>query len=140
MALEKPLGTDLESSREINDAVAAAFPEDRTFRIDHYLGKETVQNLLALRFANSMFEPLWNSAHIDHVQITVAETVGLEGRGDYYDGAGRASRHGPEPHAAAARAGGDGAADRFRRDRGARREGQGAALASPDHGRRRRGA
>ena len=64
------------------------FPEERTFRIDHYLGKETVQNLLALRFANSMFEPLWNSAHIDHVQITVAETVGLEERGDYYDGAG----------------------------------------------------
>ena len=88
MALEKPLGTDLESSREINDAVAAAFPEDRTFRIDHYLGKETVQNLLALRFANSMFEPLWNSAHIDNVQITVAETVGLEGRGDYYESAG----------------------------------------------------
>jgi glucose-6-phosphate 1-dehydrogenase len=88
MALEKPLGTDLDSSREINDAVASAFPEDRTFRIDHYLGKETVQNLLALRFANSMFEPLWNAAHIDHIQITVAETIGLEGRGDYYDGAG----------------------------------------------------
>ena len=88
MALEKPLGVDLESSREINDAVAAAFPEDRTFRIDHYLGKETVQNLLALRFANSMFEPLWNATHIDHVQITVAETIGLEGRGDYYDQAG----------------------------------------------------
>ena len=88
MALEKPLGTDLESSREINDAVAAAFPEDRIFRIDHYLGKETVQNILALRFANLMFEPLWNSAHIDHVQITVAETIGLEGRGDYYDGSG----------------------------------------------------
>jgi glucose-6-phosphate 1-dehydrogenase len=88
LALEKPLGSDLGSSREINDSVAAAFPEERTFRIDHYLGKETVQNLLALRFANSMFEPLWNSAHIDHVQITVAETVGLEGRGGYYDGAG----------------------------------------------------
>ncbi len=88
MALEKPLGSDLESSREINDAVASAFPEDRTFRIDHYLGKETVQNLLALRFANVMFEPLWNSAHIDHVQITVAETIGLEGRGDYYDQSG----------------------------------------------------
>jgi glucose-6-phosphate 1-dehydrogenase len=88
LALEKPLGTDLASSREINDAVAVAFPEERTFRIDHYLGKETVQNLLALRFANSAFEPLWNSAHIDHVQITVAETIGLEGRGDYYDGAG----------------------------------------------------
>ena len=88
MALEKPLGTDLDSSREINDAVAAHFPEERTFRIDHYLGKETVQNLIALRFANLMFEPLWNSAHIDHVQITVAETVGLEGRADYYDGSG----------------------------------------------------
>ncbi len=88
LALEKPLGTDLGSSRDINDAVAAAFPEQRTFRIDHYLGKETVQNLLALRFANSAFEPLWNSAHIDHVQISVAETVGLEGRAGYYDGAG----------------------------------------------------
>jgi glucose-6-phosphate 1-dehydrogenase len=88
MALEKPLGTDLESSREINDAVGAAFPEDRIFRIDHYLGKETVQNLLALRFANLLFEPLWNRAHVDHVQITVAETIGVEGRGDYYDSAG----------------------------------------------------
>ena len=88
MALEKPLGSDLASSREINDAVASAFPEERTFRIDHYLGKETVQNLLALRFANSLFEPLWNSAHIEHVQITIAETVGLEGRADYYEGAG----------------------------------------------------
>ena len=88
LALEKPLGADLATSREINDAVATAFPEQRTFRIDHYLGKETVQNLLALRFANSAFEPLWDSAHIDHVQITVAETVGLEGRADYYDGAG----------------------------------------------------
>ncbi|HVR90656.1 MAG TPA: glucose-6-phosphate dehydrogenase [Novosphingobium sp.] len=88
IGLEKPLGTDLASSREINDAVAHAFPEDRTFRIDHYLGKETVQNLLALRFANILFEPLWNAAHIDHVQITVAETVGLEGRVGFYDGAG----------------------------------------------------
>ena len=88
LALEKPLGRDLASSREINDAVAAAFPEQRTFRIDHYLGKETVQNLLAMRFGNSLFEPLWNATHIDHVQINVAETVGLEGRGDYYDGAG----------------------------------------------------
>ncbi len=88
MCLEKPLGTDLASSRQINDAVAAAFPEDRIFRIDHYLGKETVQNLLALRFANIMFEPLWNAAHIDHVQITVAETVGLEGRVAFYDDAG----------------------------------------------------
>ncbi len=88
IGLEKPLGSDLESSRHINDAVGCAFPEERTFRIDHYLGKETVQNLLALRFANLMFEPLWNAAYIHHVQITVAETVGLEGRVEFYDGAG----------------------------------------------------
>ena len=88
IGLEKPLGTDLASSCDINDAVARAFPEQRIFRIDHYLGKETVQNLLALRFGNLLFEPLWNAAHIDHVQITVAETVGLEGRVGFYDGAG----------------------------------------------------
>jgi glucose-6-phosphate 1-dehydrogenase len=88
IGLEKPLGTDLASSREINDAVAAAFPEPRIFRIDHYLGKETVQNLLALRFANILFEPLWNATHIAHVQITVAETVGLEDRADFYDPTG----------------------------------------------------
>ncbi len=88
LALEKPLGYDLESSRRINDAVATAFPEDRTFRVDHYLGKETVQNLMALRFGNALFEPLWNSQVIEHVQITVAETVGLEERGGYYDGMG----------------------------------------------------
>ena len=88
IGLEKPLGTDLASSCQINDAVAAVFPENRIFRIDHYLGKETVQNLLALRFANILFEPLWNAQHIDHVQITVSETVGLEGRVGFYDGAG----------------------------------------------------
>ena len=88
IGLEKPLGVDLESSKVINDAVAAAFPEDRIFRIDHYLGKETVQNLLALRFANALFEPIWRSGHIDHVQITVAETVGLESRVAYYDDSG----------------------------------------------------
>jgi glucose-6-phosphate 1-dehydrogenase len=88
LALEKPLGSDLVSSCAINDQVVAAFPETRTFRIDHYLGKETVQNLLALRFGNVLFEPLWHTGGIDHVQITVSETVGLEGRGDYYDGMG----------------------------------------------------
>ncbi|MBV7265008.1 glucose-6-phosphate dehydrogenase [Erythrobacter ani] len=88
IGLEKPLGTDLESSCAINDAVADAFTEDRIFRIDHYLGKETVQNLLALRFANILFEPIWNSNYIEHVQITVAETVGLEGRVAFYDDAG----------------------------------------------------
>jgi glucose-6-phosphate 1-dehydrogenase len=83
--IEKPLGRDLASCTAINDALGAAFSEDRIFRIDHYLGKETVQNLIALRFANALFEPLWSSASIDHVQITVAETVGVEGRGAYYD-------------------------------------------------------
>jgi glucose-6-phosphate 1-dehydrogenase len=88
LALEKPLGQDLASSKEINDAVARVFPEARTFRIDHYLGKETVQNLLALRFGNILFEPLWNASAIEHVQITVGETVGLEGRTSYFDGMG----------------------------------------------------
>ena len=88
IGLEKPLGNDLASSRVINDAVASAFDEDRIFRIDHYLGKETVQNLMALRFANAMFEPLWNANGIDHVQITISETVGLEGRHGFYDETG----------------------------------------------------
>jgi glucose-6-phosphate 1-dehydrogenase len=88
IGLEKPLGYNLASSREINDTVATAFPEDRTFRIDHYLGKETVQNILALRFGNSFFEPVWNAQGIDNVQITIAETVGLEERAGYYDTAG----------------------------------------------------
>jgi glucose-6-phosphate 1-dehydrogenase len=88
IGLEKPLGKDLESSREVNDIVADAFPEARTFRIDHYLGKETVQNILALRFGNSLFEPVWNAQGIDHVQITISETVGLEGRAGYYDEVG----------------------------------------------------
>jgi glucose-6-phosphate 1-dehydrogenase len=88
VVLEKPIGHDLASARAINEVVGAVFPEERIFRIDHYLGKETVQNLMALRFANSLFEPLWNSSAIDHVQITVAESLGVEGRGDYYDRAG----------------------------------------------------
>ena len=86
--VEKPIGRDGESAAAINDEIGSVFPESRIFRIDHYLGKETVQNLMALRFANALFEPLWNNAHIDHVQITVAETLGVEGRGAYYDGSG----------------------------------------------------
>jgi glucose-6-phosphate 1-dehydrogenase len=85
IVLEKPIGRDLESSREVNGAVGAVFNEDRIFRIDHYLGKETVQNLIALRFANTLFEPLWNNLTIDHVQITVAETEGVGERWPYYD-------------------------------------------------------
>ncbi|MFC3705439.1 glucose-6-phosphate dehydrogenase [Devosia honganensis] len=87
VVIEKPLGHDLASSVEINNGVAKIFKEDQVYRIDHYLGKETVQNLLALRFANTLFEPVWNSAHIDHVQLTVAESVGAGTRG-YYDESG----------------------------------------------------
>jgi len=88
IGLEKPLGVDLKSSREINDIVARVFPEGCTFRIDHYLGKETVQNILALRFGNSLFEPVWNAQGIDNIQITISETVGLEGRAGFYDDTG----------------------------------------------------
>ena len=85
VVLEKPVGRDLQTFKEIDDAVADAFSEDQVFRIDHYLGKETVQNLLALRFGNTVFEPLWNSQNIDHVQITIGETVGVGDRWPYYD-------------------------------------------------------
>jgi glucose-6-phosphate 1-dehydrogenase len=85
IVLEKPIGRDLESSRKINAVVGAVFDESQIFRIDHYLGKETVQNLIALRFANTLFEPLWNNLTIDHVQITVAETEGVGDRWPYYD-------------------------------------------------------
>mgnify|MGYP000238766549 CR=1 FL=1 len=88
LVTEKPFGRDLVSAQELNEDVGRYFREDQVFRIDHYLGKETVQNLLALRFANALFEPLWNASHIDHVQITVAETVGVEGRATYYDRSG----------------------------------------------------
>ena len=86
--VEKPIGKDGASAACINDAIGAVFPEEQIFRIDHYLGKETVQNLMALRFANALFEPLWNSAHIDHVEITVAESIGVEGRAAYYENSG----------------------------------------------------
>ncbi|MGH6794810.1 MAG: glucose-6-phosphate dehydrogenase, partial [Methylocella sp.] len=86
--VEKPIGEDGASAASINDAIGAVFQEKRIFRIDHYLGKETVQNLIALRFANALFEPLWNSAHIDHVEITVAESIGVGSRASYYENAG----------------------------------------------------
>jgi glucose-6-phosphate 1-dehydrogenase len=88
LIVEKPFGEDLASARTLNKSLQSAFPEKNIFRIDHYLGKETVQNLLYFRFANSIYEPLWNRRYIDHVQITVAEKVGVEGRGGYYDTAG----------------------------------------------------
>ena len=86
--VEKPFGTDLASARALNDLMHAHLDESQIFRIDHYLGKETVQNLLVFRFANGMFEPVWNRRYIDHVQITAAETVGVERRANYYEGAG----------------------------------------------------
>ncbi len=88
IVVEKPFGNDLASAKALNAGLRACFEEHQIYRIDHYLGKETVQNLMALRFANSLFEPLWNATHVDHVQITVAETVGVEGRGAYYDQSG----------------------------------------------------
>ena len=88
VVLEKPIGSDLQSADEINKGVGAVFDEHHIFRMDHYLGKETVQNLLILRFANMLFEPLWSNRSIDHIQITVAETLGAEGRDAYYDSAG----------------------------------------------------
>ena len=88
--IEKPFGHDLASAKKLNKVVNTVFPEHAVFRIDHYLGKETVQNIMALRFANQLFEPVWNSHYIDHVQITMAEDIGLGGRAGYYDGIGAA--------------------------------------------------
>ncbi|GAA2477844.1 glucose-6-phosphate dehydrogenase [Streptomyces thermolineatus] len=88
--IEKPFGHDLASAQDLNQVVHEVFPANEVFRIDHYLGKETVQNILALRFANTMFEPLWNRSYVDHVQITMAEDIGIGGRAGYYDGIGAA--------------------------------------------------
>src|SRR5207237_6180954 len=88
LIIEKPFGHDLASARALNELIAERFAEREVFRIDHYLGKETVQNMLALRFANGIFEPIWNRQFIDHVQITVAESLGIEGRAGFYERAG----------------------------------------------------
>ena len=90
VVIEKPFGHDLASARKLNDILEAVFPADAVFRIDHYLGKETVQNILALRFANEMYEPIWSRGYVDHVQITMAEDIGIGGRAGYYDGIGAA--------------------------------------------------
>src|SRR5207253_8688286 len=88
LIIEKPFGRDLASARELNALIQEHFAEQEIFRIDHYLGKETVQNMLALRFANGIFEPIWNRQFIDHVQITVAESIGIENRAAFYEQAG----------------------------------------------------
>jgi glucose-6-phosphate 1-dehydrogenase len=88
LIIEKPFGTDLQSARTLNELISESFTEEEIFRIDHYLGKETVQNMLALRFSNGIFEPIWNRQFIDHVQITVAESIGIEGRAGFYEHAG----------------------------------------------------
>jgi len=88
LIVDKPFGRDLETARRLDDEIHAVFDESQVYRIDHYLGKETVQNLFVLRFINGIFEPIWNRNYIDQVQITAAETVGVEGRGGYYEQAG----------------------------------------------------
>ncbi|HEX5171492.1 MAG TPA: glucose-6-phosphate dehydrogenase, partial [Cyclobacteriaceae bacterium] len=88
IVVEKPFGHDLQSAQDLNLLLGSLYKEEQIYRIDHYLGKETVQNILAFRFANALFEPVWNRNYIDHIQITASETVGVEGRGDYYEGSG----------------------------------------------------
>ena len=94
--IEKPFGHDLTSARKLNEDIHQVFDETNIYRIDHYLGKETVQNILAFRFGNGIFEPLWNRRFVDHVQITAAESIGVEGRGGYYQEAGCPARHDSE--------------------------------------------
>src|ERR1051325_4763436 len=88
IVIEKPFGHDLESARELNRQLHEVFDEQQIFRIDHYLGKETVQNIMMFRFSNGMFEPIWNRRYVDNVQISVAEEIGIEGRGAFYDQTG----------------------------------------------------
>ena len=130
VVVEKPIGSDLASASEINAELARHFDESQIFRIDHYLGKETVENLMVLRFANAIFEPIWTARFVDHVQITVAESEGVGTRAAYYDHAGALARHGAEPSAADALHDRDRAAQHHRRRVDARREARRAARAA----------
>ena len=135
LIVEKPFGHDLASARELSDKLHQVFAESDVYRIDHYLGKETVQNILAFRFGNGIFEPLWNRRYVNHVQITAAESIGVEGRGAYYQEAGALARHDPEPSAAGDGHHRHGAQRRIQRQRGARRALEAAALHPPHEAR-----
>ena len=126
IVVEKPFGTDLASARRLNRQIHEVFAESQVYRIDHYLGKETVQNVLVLRFANTIFEPVWNRNYIEHVEITAAEAADRRPSGRLLRHGGRAPRHAPGPFAAAAVPDRDGDARPVRSRGGARREGQGA--------------
>ena len=125
MVIEKPFGHDLASAKALNAEILKTLQEHQIYRIDHFLGKETVQNIMALRFANGLFEPIWNREHIDHIQITAAETVGVERRGKFYEKTGALRDMVPEPSVPAAGDDGDGAADLLRCRRGSSQEGRG---------------
>ncbi len=130
--MEKPFGTDLQSARKLNAIVHSVFEEEQVFRIDHFLGKEAALNILALRFANGLFEPIWNRNHIDHVQIDVPETLDVGTRARFYEGTGRLPGHGRHPPHADPRLRRDGAADRARAAGDHRREEQGLSLVAAD--------
>jgi hypothetical protein len=130
VVIEKPFGSDLQTARELNATLEVAFPADSIFRIDHYLGKETVQNILALRFANELYEPIWNANYVDHVQITMAEDIGVGGARLLRRHRRGARRH-PEPPSPAARADRDGGAHLDGREGPARREGEGPRRGTP---------
>ena len=130
--VEKPFGHDLPSARALNEGILKVLSEDQIYRIDHFLGKEPVQNIMVLRFANGIFEPLWSRDHIDHVQITVAETLGVEERGRFYERTRRAKGYGAEPSVPAPRHDRDGAAHLLCSRCGAREE-NGAFRSDPSH-------
>ena len=136
VVVEKPYGRDLDSAVALDEQMHAAFDESQIFRIDHYMGKETVQNVLALRFANAIFEPIWNRRYVEQVQITVAESLGVEHRGGFYETAGRPARHRAEPRHAGAGPHPHGVAHQHRRRPHPRREGQAAAGHRHPHSRR----